>query len=356
MTAFHTAKLLASEHQATVFTPRYKSNTSFTKANGVNVVALKPWTSLGNAALLPQLVWRLWKFDAVHLHYPFFGAQEFLRFLPKRVKLVVTYHMVAEAPGVKGWLLRRLSRWSEAYLGRRASLLLAQTQDHLETVALPRVGHKLKWHVLPPGVGEAYQPGEPSAALERSLGIPEHMPVVLFVGSLDAAHAFKGVSVLLNALAHLRHHTWRLVVVGKGNARPTYEAEAKRLGLYRQVQFVGFVPEPELPNYFRLSSVCVLPATSGAETFGLVLLQAMACGIPVIASRLPGVRTVVREGHTGLLVPPSDSVALAAALDELLGNPNEARTMGDHGQRLVEAEYRWEVVGTRLRELYRTAL
>ncbi len=355
-TAYHTARLLAPEHEVTVFTPRYGGRCSFTNAPGVRVVALKPWGSFGNAALLPQLIWRLRKFDVVHLHYPFFGAQEFLRFLPRRVKLVVTYHMVAEAGGLKGWFLRHLGTGSEAYLAKRASLLITQTQDYLETVALPRLGHRDKWQVLPPGVAEQYQPGEPSQALEHSLGIPEHMPVVLFVGSLDAAHAFKGVSVLLQALAHLKHRTWRLVIVGKGNARPTYEMQAKALGLGRQVQFVGFVPEGELPSYFRLASVFVLPSSGGAETFGLVLLQAMACGIPVVATRLPGVRAVVREHQTGLLVQPGDPTALAAALDHLLGSPQEARAFGDRGHAVVQQEYRWEAIGERLRQLYRQAL
>jgi len=353
-TAYHTAELLASEHEVTVFTPRYHSSTSFTKAPGVTVVALRPWGNIGNAAFLPQLLWRLRKFNVVHLHYPFFGAQELLRFLPKRVRLVVTYHMVAQAGGAKGFVLKFVAGSVEPFLGRRASLLLTQTEDYLAAVALPRLGHPEKWQVLPPGVAQTYSPGEASRALEHSLGIPEHMPVVLFVGSLDAAHAFKGVSVLLAALAKLKHRTWQALIVGKGNARPQYEAEVKRLGLSRQVQFVGYVPEHELPSYYRLASVFVLPSTSGAETFGLVAVQAMACAIPVVASKLPGLRAVVRDQQTGLLVSPGDATALAAALDHLLGSPPEARAMGDHGALVVEQEYRWQAIGRKLRDLYRT--
>ncbi len=354
--AYHAARLLASEHEVTVFTPHYRTSSSFMKAPGVTVESLRPWGSFGNAAFVPQLLWRLRKFDVVHLHYPFFGAHELLPFLPKRVRLVVTYLMVPQAPGFKGWLFRLGLRLSERRLIRRAKVLLTPTQDYLATVVLPRLGHESRWHVLPLGVEESYRPGEPSRALEHSLGIPEHMPVVLFVGSLDAAHAFKGVSVLLTALAHLKHRTWRLLVVGRGNARPTYEAQAQQLGLQRQVRFVGYVAEAELPDYYRLASVFVLPSTSGAETFGLVILQAMACGIPVVASRLPGVRAVVRERRTGLLVPPGDATALAAALDHLLGAPAEARAMGTSGALVVEHEYRWGAIGQQLRNLYRHAL
>lgn len=353
-TAYHNAAELARGATVTVFTPRYPGRPAPAAAPGVVVEALTPWGRYGNAAFLPQLVSRLRGFEAVHLHYPFFGAQELLRFLPPRLKLVLTYHMVAEGSGLAGLVMNASARSTERFLARRASLLISQTADYLKQVALPRLGQPAKWHIVPPGVDGHYTPGEPPAELQQKLKLAPGTPTVLFVGSLDSAHAFKGVPVLLEAVANLRTPNWRLLVVGDGNLRPQYEARARELGLAPRVTWCGYVAEAELPDYFRAASVVALPSTSGAETFGLVLLQAMACAKPVVASALPGVREVVRAGETGRLAAPGDAPELAVKLDELLAAPSLARTMGERGHALVEQHYRWTVVGQRLRQLYHT--
>jgi glycosyltransferase involved in cell wall biosynthesis len=351
--AYRYATALALEHQVTVFTPRYGGRRNFKNTAGVKVEALKPLLAYGNAAFLPQLWWRLKKFDVVHLHYPFFGAHEFLPQLNKNQKLIVTYHMVPRAGGLRGFIFRLEGRLMEQRLAKRADSLLALTQDYITTIALPRLGHSEKWQVLPAGVDNNYLPGEVSARLKHQLGIKEHMPVVLFVGSLDSAHEFKGVDVLLRAMEQLKHRTWRLLIVGKGNLRSRYEKFARDLGIQRQVEFCGYVPDAELPNYFRLASVFVLPSINEAEAFGLVLLQAMACGVPVVASGLPGVRELVGVPKAGLLVTPGDALALSVSIDHILDSKLEAQEMGERGREIVEQKYRWDRIGESLRELYK---
>lgn len=349
--AYHNARLVAREHEVTVFTPHYPGR-AFQTAPGVQVEPVKPGLSYGNAAWLPRLKVRLAEFDIVHLHYPFFGVHEFLTSLPEHTKLIVTYHMVPASPGLKGLVFKLDASLFERRLAARANLLITQTTDYLKAVALPRLGQALKWQVVPLGVGGEYSPGEPPDPLRRRLNLRELVPVVMFVGSLDTAHAFKGVEVLLRAMAELKQRTWYLLIVGKGNLRTAFEADAHKLGIHRQVIFTGFVPEPELPDYYRLGSIFVLPATNGAETFGLAALQAMAVGLPVVASNLPGVRSVVRDHNTGLLVQPGDAVHLAAAIDELLLNRDLARRLGTAGRELVTTTFRWEAIGEKLLRLY----
>ncbi len=352
--AYQYASELTVDHQVSVIVPRYHPGMSYQRTPGVNVEAVRPLMSFGNAAYLPRLVQRLAEFEVVHLHYPFFGVHERLAKLSFRQKLVVSYHMTPSAPGWKGkvfaWDMKRYA----PRLAARADLVLAATQDYLEAEAKPAFGAGAKWRVLPYGVGEAYHPGPRPENLERELRLRYGEQVVLFVGTLDAAHAFKGLDVLLQAMSRLPQDiSARLVVVGGGGRRKRFEQEARRLRVHKQVHFAGYVPEAELPDYYRLADLFVFPSTSKAEAFGLVALQAMATGVPVVASRLAGVRELIRHGETGVLVPPQDDLALAAALEQLLRNPHEARSLGQRGGELAEQRYRWRIIGQELRELYR---
>ncbi|MBI5465824.1 MAG: glycosyltransferase family 4 protein [Candidatus Kerfeldbacteria bacterium] len=351
--AYHFARVASEEHEVTVFTPRYNRGLTFTKFEGVKVEPLRPWFKWGNGAFLPQLAWRLREFDVVHLHYPFFGAQEFLPWLGRRAKLVVTYHMTPQAPGIKGLVFHALTSIIGGKLARRASLLTCSTRDYLATVARLLWGEPDKWRVLPYGVEEKFTAAPAPLNLAAELKLKPSVPVLLFVGTLDQAHAFKGLEVLLQALVNLKNQPWQLVVVGGGSWRQRFIAQAQSLGLGERVKFTGFVPDQILPDYYRLGNIFVLPSTSQAETFGLAALQAMASGLPVVASRLPGLREVVREGETGLLAQPGQARSLSAALDTLLQHPSRARVLGARAQEIVEQQYRWEIIGERLLTLYR---
>ena len=120
-----------------------------------------------------------------------------------------------------------------------------------------------------------------------SLGIAPEEPMVLFVGALDPAHHFKGFPVLVDALQGLTGSGWRLVVVGDGSLRASFEILAATHGLAGRVHFAGDVADESLPRYYRLADIHVLPSTARAEAFGLVVLEAAASGAPTIASSLP---------------------------------------------------------------------
>jgi glycosyltransferase involved in cell wall biosynthesis len=143
--------------------------------------------------------------------------------------------------------------------------------------------------------------------------------------------------------------------VGDGDMAATYRRQARDLGLQGRVHFLGRIGPARLPAIYRLADVVVLPS-SIQESFGMVLAEAMACGKPVIASRLPGVRTVVADGTTGLLVPPADPAALAGALTRLLGDAPLRAEMGAAGRRRVLARYDWRRIGERLEAVYLGAL
>jgi len=118
--------------------------------------------------------------------------------------------------------------------------------------------------------------------------------------------------------------------------------------------FVGSVSSDDLPRYHASADVFLAPATGG-ESFGIVLLEAMAAGLPVVASDLAGYRTVLKDGRQGRLVPPNDGFAMAEAAATLLSNPALASAMAAEGRRTA-AEYDWARISRRIDEIYRSVL
>src|SRR5207253_5213547 len=178
---------------------------------------------------------------------------------------------------------------------------------------------------------------------------------VLFVGRLVER---KGVAHLIEAIARLGggEAAPRLEIVGDGPERPGLEALARRLGVAQRVVFRGKIPPDELQATYARAAVCVLPSvldTRGdTEGLGVVLLEAMNHGTPVIASRVGGIPDIVEDGVSGLLVPPGDAVALAAAVRRLRDDPDLARRLGEGGRRRLREQFNWPAIVRRWLDLY----
>jgi len=347
--AFHQARALAAAGaRVSVLTPR--APTPRQRPDGVELVELPAVVARGNAACLPQVLWRLGGFDVVHLHYPFFGTAELLaaRRLAGGPRLVLQYQM--DVVGVH-WKAR-VFQWHRRLLLpavlRAADALLVTSYDYAASSflapALPALEAKLV--AIPGGVDlTAFSPGTDRAALRARLGLADQ-PTVFFLARLDRAHYFKGLHVLIEALAQIPEAA--LVVGGDGEWRTDYEAQARaRLG--DRVRFVGDLSDAALPDYYRAADALALPSIDRTEAFGLVLLEALACGTPVVASRLPGVRTLVSEGRTGYLVEPGDPIDLAAKLAACL---REHDTLAPNAVAFVRERYSWEAIAAQLLALY----
>ncbi|MBI2888053.1 MAG: glycosyltransferase family 4 protein [Chloroflexi bacterium] len=323
---------------------------------GVTVRRLQPRIRFGNAPLLRGLAPALRPFDLVHLHYPFYFGGEQVWWASARygVPYVATYHQDVVLPWPLSWLAEAHHRLAGEGVLRSARLVLATTLDYAARSRLASLPPQLVQE-LPNSVDtQIFRPGLDARGLRQSLAVGEEQPVALFVGALDRAHYFKGVPVLLQALSSLPGAA--LVVVGDGDLRPRYQQAAQEAGLGARVRFVGPVVPTELPLYYALADVAVLPSTTRGEAFGVVLIEAMACGTPVVASDLPGVQAVVDHGLNGYLAPPGNAAALAARLRGLLADPALRARMGESGRRKAEARYDARQVGARLEEVYRKAL
>lgn len=174
----------------------------------------------------------------------------------------------------------------------------------------------------------------------------------LFVGRLVP---YKGLDVLLRAMALAT--SIDLVIVGEGPLEGELKAQAENLQVADRVRFAGPMDEAGVADHLARARALVLPSLDVSETFGLVQLEAMASGVPVVATDIPtGVREVGDPGRTCLLVPPGDSAALAGALGSLQDDPSRARQMGEGGRRLFQKRYTREMMIDRLLRWYDSLL
>ena len=352
----HAKALAHAGHAVMVYTPSGRGNVVATEQrNGIVIRCLRPLFRMGNGAVLPQLVSVLGDNDIVFLHYPAFGLAAFTVLWSwtrgRGKKLFVYYHMDPIAPGLRGMIFHALTAIVDPFLFRRADRIIVSSLDYAETSALSRCGDALKkTTALPIGVDiERFSPGlctQPST-MEFRFGEKN----IVFVGGMDRAHDFKGVSELLHAFAVARLDGAVLHLVGDGDLRQHYEAQAGMLGIGAHIRFHGSLPLEALIRLYRCVDVLVLPSLGRSEAFGVVLLEAMASGIPVIASRLPGVRTVVEEGKTGWLVTPGDVEALATAMQEVFADTARMAAMGRAARERVAALYSSDVVTKQLLSL-----
>jgi D-inositol-3-phosphate glycosyltransferase len=201
--------------------------------------------------------------------------------------------------------------------------------------------------VIPCGVDpERFRPLE-RAACRRELGLGGE-PLVLFVGRLEP---LKGIELLIDALVHLDGVT--LLVVGGDARSAAYQAELERRAARRavaaRVRFVGAVPQERLPLYYNAADVCAVP--SFYESFGLVALEALACGVPVVAARVGGLSATVRDGENGFLVPWRDPAVFAERIGRLVQDHALRGRMGQ-AARMTAQRFTWIGVSRQLEALY----
>lgn len=321
---------------------------------------------IGNAAILTGLKPMIRTHDVIHLHYPFFGAAEGVAqdCLLLKKPLVMTFHMDATSDGLAsavfdtnllGWLpgakyaRRALVAIPDAFYRfavqpaviRAARRIFASSLDYVDHSSIARFHQSHMDRVVELPFGVDHERFTPGPDMRASFGIPNGARVIGFVGGMDAAHAFKGLPHLLKAIASLPQDVHALLV-GDGHQRVIFERQAKDLDIADRVHFAGRIPYERLPDAYRSMDVFAFPSTGAAEAFGLVAVEAMACGVPVVASNLPGVRSVVADQVAGLLTPPSDPKALADALRGVLDNESLRAGLSRAARERATARYDWE--------------
>ncbi|HYA10652.1 MAG TPA: glycosyltransferase family 4 protein [Thermoplasmata archaeon] len=278
-------------------------------------------------------------------------ASRFRRHVGTPFVLTAHYHPPWSIEG--GWWRRRLRGFYDRVLAsgvlEGAARIIVQTPEEEELLGglgidLPPVA------IVPPGYTPLPDPPPGPSPFRREFGIDG--PFLLFVGRLASN---KGLLPLLEAFAPLarRDPLATLVLLGEdGGMARQVDVKARALGVSERVRRIGHVPDDRLlAAAYHDARALVLP--SDYEAFGLVLLEAMGQGTPVIASRVGGIPEIVDDGRTGLLVPPGAPGALGEAIARLWDDPELGRRMGEAGRTTVVPRYTWEAVAGELERLYR---
>ena len=335
-------------HDVTVITPNYQNTELGNKNFTINIKRIKPKLAYGNGAFLGLLINALESFDIVYLHYPFFGVNEALwahQFSSLKYKLIIHYHMDVARLGLKAEFLRFFSRIVEKSLLNKASIVTCASLDYLSCSSIANYYNKNRDKFLEIPFGVDLDRFYPDYKKDNKI------PTILFVGGLDKAHYFKGLEVLMKAIVDVGL-PYRLNIVGEGDLKQNYTKKAKKLGLNKKIFFLGSLNNTDLTKVYRESDFFVLPSINSNEAFGLVLLEAMASGLPVIASSLPGVRKVFRDGVDGFLVEPNDTVSLAAAILRMIKDRSKRELMGKTARSYVKEKYTWQKTKDILEEVY----
>jgi glycosyltransferase involved in cell wall biosynthesis len=325
--------LVARGHQVTVLTSRYETNLlPHEMYAGVEVIRPNVWARVSKGVLMPGMLSWAWKLarqaDIVHLHLPQLDAAPIavLCWLLRK-PLVITYHCDLRLPqGFVHQIANLVSHLANLVSLGLAQAVVTNTRDYAE--ASPFLRRYLgKLHAIPPPV---LLPSIDEQTMQAFRVKANLQPGQRLIGMAARLATEKGVEYLLQAMPQVleRFPTARVLHMGQYQHVMGEEEYARKLqpliqSLGEHWTFLGTLSDEELVAFFKTCEVTVLPSLNSTESFGMVQVEAMACGTPVVASDIPGVRQPVRMTGMGLVVPPAEAPALANALIEVLEHPEK---------------------------------
>jgi glycosyltransferase involved in cell wall biosynthesis len=324
--------------------------TSEERRGEVDVVRLPAIAKIGAVAVCPTMPFRLAReaTDLIVIHEP--NPMALLAYFLARPAgtLIVWFHSEVIRPS---WRYRLFYRPFLRFALARASRIVVASPT-LAASAPQLEDWRSKCVVIPYGVHAARVPPSDAVARRAEAIRREHkVPLVLFVGRLVT---YKGVDVLLDAM---RGVSAVALLVGEGPERASLQHKAKTLGITDGVVFLGEVDDDELAALYHACDVFVLPSVTRQEAFGVVQIEAMSYGKPVISTDLgTGVAWVNQHGVTGLVVPPADPLALRDAINTILAEPLTRDAMGAAGARRARSVFNVERMTELTLHLYRTVM
>ena len=346
-------ELVKLGEEVQVICAREPDNLETDMLDGIKIERLSYIGKVANTNITPMLPITLMEadFDLIHTHLPTPWSADWSALAAKAKKkpLVLTYHNDIVGRGFSGQMAKLYNLTGLPRLLKLASKIII-TQPNYLSYSIYLKSYKNKIKVLPVGVDT--NTFRPTGRHKEKTGSNKSL---FFLGLLDIFHRYKGLDYLFKALAIVRKEVPDVVLVvgGAGELLDNYRNLAMSLELSDNVIFLGFVPDEMLQECYNRCDAFVLPSISSEqEGFGIVLLEAMASGRPVISTEIVGVAEDVRRFNAGKIVRPMDINALAQAILEILKDEELAEEMGRQGRRLVEEKYTWRRIGREMLEIY----
>jgi glycosyltransferase involved in cell wall biosynthesis len=311
-----------------------------------SIISLTPLFRIANTEITPSLFMTLLskKFDLIHSHIPtpWTVDMSMLATLIRRKPLIITYHNDITAYGIHSYIAGIYNRIFLPLVLKKANYIIITRIQH-QSSFLHAFSDKLIH--IPPGVNADHFK-------------PTQYPKIgdfFFLSVLDEYHNYKGIDILFSAILQIkdRFPDLRIVIGGSGSRAGHYKEKASQMGIQENLYFAGYIPENELISYYCGTSVFVLPSTDPTrEGFGLVLLEAMACGRPVIATDIAGMAEDIENFRSGIIIPKESPEALAEAIGWCMEHTEELQMMGKFARALVEQRYDWKVIASNIENIY----
>jgi glycosyltransferase involved in cell wall biosynthesis len=352
------------EHNVKIFTTSMDSKDSIERHKSMMIYHYGTNFKIGHANISFEMFRKhlnlKYQLDIIHAHtmsVAIAGLAAMRHAKRKDIPLVVTYH--GDAKENQGSFARRMGvLLTNKYLIDKVlsyATLIISPSEYCINESKFLLKYKDKISVIPNGINiEDFEIPYSKERCREELDLPLSENIILFVGVLEP---HKGPDVLIKAMPEIIKEVpeTKLVLMGSGMLKEKLEKLSKKLGIGKHIKFAGFIGNPFIKAlYYKAADVFVLPAT-GPEIFGIVNLEAMACGVPIVATKIGGIPDVVKGGVNGLLVPPRASDALADAIIYLLQNEDVRVKMGKNGRKKVE-DYSWERIAEETERVYEDCL
>lgn len=314
--------------------------------DGVKVKRLGYVGKIANTNITPKLPYAIWKedFDVIHTHLPTPWSADWSAIISKikNKPIVVTYHNDIVGFRVANHIARVYNKTMlKLVLGEAKRIVITNKKQINHSPFLNKYAEKIE--VIPPGV---------DTKKFRPVKTDKEENSIFFLSVLDRYHEYKGLEYLLKAMKIVKKkiNDIKLTVGGSGELLGYYKDMTNSLDLKNNVEFAGYIPEDKILEYYNRSELFVLPSISQAqEGFGIVLLEAMACGLPVVTTSIVGIAEEIDKERVGIVVKPRDVSSLADAIVASL----ESSRMGKNAKDLAQ-RYSWESVTKNILKVYST--
>jgi len=315
---------------------------------GIKIKRLNYSGKIANTNISLSLLFALLKedFDIIHAHFPTPWSLDWsvIASIIKNKPLVLTYHNDIVNHPTSGLLADIYSNTLLKFILKRAEKIIIDQPKYLNYSKFLK-NYKNKIVTIPIGINQQ---------IFRPLKQKKIKNLIFFLGILDRFHRYKGLDYLMKALTKVKQTipNIMLIVGGSGELSEEYQELAKKLGLEKNIKFIGYIEEKSLIRLYNQSQIFILPSIGYEEGFGIVLLEAMACKTPVICTDIVGVADDVEKSNAGIVVKPKNINDLSRAIIKILKNKPNQKKMGENALRLVRQKYSLEKMAERCEKIY----
>jgi glycosyltransferase involved in cell wall biosynthesis len=359
--AYNLAINIAKKHEVDIFTSSMTSKDSVDSLDNIKIYRYGTILKIASANLTTGILYKPLnhKMDIAHAHYNTpYSDYAALRYAKKKnVPFVVTYQN--DAPETNGNFIRN---WANKIYNKTlikkvldGANVIISTSNAFINESFILGDYKEKIEIIPNGINleEVRIKLSPSESRSR-LGLPLDKKIILFFGNIVP---YKGPHILLKAISMMKNQINDFIVVfaGRGPMKEELIKMSQKLDIEENIKFTGYIDDKLKYLYFKSADIFCLPSINNTESFGIVNLEAMACGVPIVSTRIGGIPDVVEDGKNGLLTNPNDEKSLAEALIFLMENEEIAKKMGEYGEKKVK-NYSWEKIADKTEKVYQNLL